>query len=134
MYQLFNTIKLSLLPVQDTSILFQKPIQISPPSTPEEIYRIQPKSIRSTLHNKNTNVSSSNSNSQRIPHQKISFHLPKFPKSVSPSNLQQYRFPFRQKGYTQNNIESPTSIREPNRRATKLCSKVLQKYKQKYCI
>ncbi|CAD8183879.1 unnamed protein product [Paramecium octaurelia] len=128
-------LNLCLLPIQDTSIFFQKPIQISPPSTPEEIYRIQPKSSRSTLHSKNTNVPSGNSNSQRILQQNISFHLPKFPKSISPQKLcEQYKSPFRLKGYTYNNIESPISIRVPNRRATKLCSKVLQKYKKKYCV
>ncbi|CAD8076271.1 unnamed protein product [Paramecium primaurelia] len=120
-------------PIQEISIFFEKPIQISPPSTPEEIYTIQPKSSRSTLNNKNTNVLSSSSNSQRILQQNNSLHLPKFPKSISPKKLcDQYISPLRLKGYTYNDIESPIQLRLPNRRATKLCSKVLQKYKKKY--
>ncbi|CAD8105542.1 unnamed protein product [Paramecium sonneborni] len=128
-------INLSKQSNQEIQILFQKPIQISPPSTPEEIYAIQPKSSRSTFNNKNTNFQSNSLNSQTILHQNNNFYLTYFPRSISPKKLNDKEIsPLNLNKNTYDSNDSPKTIRQPNRRATKLCSKVLQKYKNKYFI
>ncbi|CAD8199411.1 unnamed protein product [Paramecium pentaurelia] len=116
-------------------IVFQKPVQISPPSTPEEIYTIQPKPSLSTLKKKSTNMETSSSNQQQNHQDNNNANSPNFPQSVSPKRLgEQCVSPLKLMRNTYDNIDSPISRRLPNRRATKLCTKVLQKYKNKYFI
>ncbi|CAD8098691.1 unnamed protein product [Paramecium primaurelia] len=116
-------------------IVFQKPIQISPPSTPEEIYTIQPKPSLSTIKKKSTNMETTSSNQQQNNQDNNNANSPNFPSSVSPERLgEQCLSPLKLMRNTYDKIDSPISIRLPNRRATKLCTKVLQKYKNKYFV
>ncbi|CAD8110410.1 unnamed protein product [Paramecium sonneborni] len=130
-------INLSKQSIQEISIVFSKPIQISPPSTPEEIYTLYPKSSRSTINNKNTNVQSNCSNSQSILRKNNNLNLFYFPKSISPQKIKEKQIqisPLSLNKIKHDSFASQKSLRQPNRRATKLCSKVLQKYKNKYFI
>ncbi|CAD8180455.1 unnamed protein product [Paramecium octaurelia] len=120
---------------QEISIVFQRPVQVSPPSTPEEIYTIQPKGSRNAFNKRSTNIESSSSNQLKNYQDNNIINSPQFPKSQSPKRLcGLYVSPLKLKRNTFDKIESPIQIRLPNRRATKLCTKVLQKYKNKYFV